>query len=82
MMKRREYLLPLTIGRLEDGQYLGRSPLLPGLNVQGGSIEEVVRLAPKVARSLIAAMREKKVALPAGMTRVKTPLRVQVLVAV
>jgi predicted RNase H-like HicB family nuclease len=73
-------LLPLNIEQLEDGRYLGRSPKLPGLNVQGDSIAEVVRLAPKVAQSLLAAMRAKGVRLPRGLTPAKSPLRVQVLV--
>ncbi len=56
---KRGYSLPLRIERLEDGRYLGRSSKLPGLNVEADSIEEVIRLAPKVARSLLAAMRAK-----------------------
>jgi predicted RNase H-like HicB family nuclease len=81
-MRKREYILGLTIEQLEDGRYLGRCPRLPGLNVEGDSIEDVLKLAPKVARALIAAMEEKGVALPRGLTRAKAPLRVQVLVAV
>lgn len=79
-MSKKRYVLPLEVEQLEDGRYLGRSPKLPGLNVQADSIEEVVRLAPKVAGSLLAAMRAKGVALPRGLTAVRTPLRVQVLV--
>jgi predicted RNase H-like HicB family nuclease len=81
-MKKQEYLLHLRVERLDDGQFLGRCPRLLGLNVQGDSIEEVIRLAPRVVRSLIASMREKKVLHPTGLTKVKTPLRVQVLMAV
>ncbi|MEE9295490.1 MAG: type II toxin-antitoxin system HicB family antitoxin [Phycisphaerae bacterium] len=79
-MNKERYVLPLHIEQLEDGRYLGRSPKLPGLNVQADSIEEVVRLAPKVARSLLVAMRAKGVSVPRGLTAAKTPLRVQVLV--
>ncbi len=61
------YVLPLHIEQLEDGRFLGRSPKLPGLNVQGDSIAEVLRLAPKIARSLLAAMRSKGVPLPRGL---------------
>jgi len=64
--KKEHYLLPLRIDRLEDGRFLGRSPRLPGLNVQGDSIEEVLEHAPGVARDLLAAMRAKGVALPRG----------------
>ena len=79
-MTKQEYVLPLRVEQLEDGRYLGRSSKLPGLNVQADSIEEVVRLAPEVARSLLAAMRAKGVAVPRGLAAARTPLRVQVLV--
>jgi predicted RNase H-like HicB family nuclease len=78
---RQGYVLPLQIEQVEEGRYLGRSPKLPGLNVQGDSIAEVVRLAPKVARSLLAAMRAKGVPPPRGLTAATSPLRVQVLVS-
>jgi predicted RNase H-like HicB family nuclease len=74
------YVLPLRIERLEDGRYLARSPKLPGLNVQGDSIAEVLRLAPKIARSLLAAMRSKGVPPPRGLVAAKSSLRIQVLV--
>jgi len=78
--KQAGYVLPLHVEQVEDGRFLGRSPKLPGLNVQGDSIAEVVRLAPKVARSLLAAMRAKGVPPPRGLAAAKSPLRVQVLV--
>ena len=80
-MPRQHYLLPIRIEELEDGRYLGRCDKLPGLNVQADSIQEVLRLAPKIARSLIAAMRAKGVALPRGLANARMPLRVQVLVS-
>jgi len=49
-MREANYVLPLRIERLGDGQYLGRSSYLPGLNVQADSIEKVVRLARKWRR--------------------------------
>ena len=73
-MKTRQYILPLKIERLEDGRYLARSLRLPGLNVQGDSMEEVMKLAPEVARSLISAMKSKGVPLPRGLTSPKIPL--------
>ena len=76
------YVLPLRIRQLEDGTYLARSSRLPGLNVQAESIDEVVKLAPKVAQALIAAMLEKGVRLPKGLATTKTPLTVEVLVPV
>ncbi len=75
------YLLPLTIERLDDGSFLGRSASLPGLNVQADSIDEVLRLVPRVARALIAAMKKKGVPLPRGIAAPKPPVKVQVLVA-
>ena len=81
-MTKQQYFLPLQIEELGDGRFLGRSVQLPGLNVQGDSIEDVLRLAPKVAQSLIAAMRTKGVPIPRGLTAVRAPLRVKVLVAV
>lgn len=80
-MPRQRYILPIRIEELEDGRYLGRCDKLPGLNVQADSIQEVLRLAPKVARSLIAAMRAKGVPLPRRLTNARMPLRVQVLVS-
>ncbi len=80
-MPKEHYLLPIRIEELEDGRYLGRCSKLPGLNVQGDSIEEILRLAPKVARSLIAAMRDKGVPLPPGLTSARAPFRAQVLVS-
>ena len=78
--KQAGYVLPLHIEQLEDGRYLGRSPKLPGLNVQGDSIAEVLRLAPRIAQSLLAAMRAKGVPWPRGLVAAMSPLRVQVLV--
>ena len=73
--------MSLRIERLADGQFLGRSSRLPGLNVQADTVEEVVRLAPRVARDLIAAMRSKGVRLPARLSARKPPIRVQLLVS-
>lgn len=63
-MVKQHYVVPLQIERLDDGRFLARSARLPGLNVQADSVDEVMRLAPKVARALIAAMRSKGVAPP------------------
>jgi len=57
------YRLPLIIKPLEEGGYLGTSPALPGLLVQADTVEEVLALAPGVARALIEAMKEKGVPL-------------------
>lgn len=80
-MRRESYVLPLLIERLDDGRYLGRSSYLPGLNVRADSIEEVVRLAPKVAKALIAAMKSKRVSLPPRLIRHRSQVRLDVLVS-
>ncbi len=45
-------------GKLEEGPYLGTSPELPGSIGQGASPEEVVELAPDMARDLVDVMPE------------------------
>jgi len=52
------YQITLDIEQLEEGPYLGTSPDLPGLIVQADSPEEVIALAPDVARDLIEVMLE------------------------
>ncbi len=81
-LKKNHFLLPLRIEELDDGRFLGRSPSLPGLNVQAETVDEVLRLAPRIARALIEAMREKGVPIPRGLAKKKTPLRVELLPAV
>lgn len=81
-LKKTHYLLPLRIEELEDGRFLGRSPSLRGLNVQADTFDEVLRLAPRIARALIEAMRKKGVPIPRRLARKKTPLRVELLLAV
>lgn len=75
------YILELTVKRLENGRYLGRSKVLPGLNVEGESINEVMRLAPRIAKALIAAMKKKGVRLPRSLASAKAPMSVHLLVA-
>lgn len=75
------YVLELTVRKLDNGRYLGRSKVLPGLNVEGVSIDEVMRLAPRVAKALIAAMKKKGVTLPESLTSAKAPMSVHFLVA-
>jgi predicted RNase H-like HicB family nuclease len=75
------FLLSLNVKPLENGRFLGRCAGLPGLLVEGESVEEVLRLAPKVARALIEAMREKGVELPPSLREAKPPVRVNLVVA-
>ncbi|HKZ85705.1 MAG TPA: type II toxin-antitoxin system HicB family antitoxin [Anaerolineae bacterium] len=52
------YQITLEIEQLKEGPYLGTSPDLPGLIVQASSPEEVIALAPDIARDLIEVMLE------------------------
>ena len=74
------YRLPLDIEPLEEGGFLGRCPVLPGLNVQADTVEEVEQLAPGVAKALIEAMREKGVALPPEIEETEAPFHAELLV--
>ena len=65
---------------MPEGPYLGTSPDLPGLIVQADTPEEVIRLAPDIARDLIEVMQETGQPLPAKLKPLHTPLRVSVMV--
>ena len=65
---------------MPEGPYLGTSPDLPGLIVQADTPEEVIRLAPGIARDLIEVMQETGQPLPAKLQPLNTPLRVSVMV--
>jgi predicted RNase H-like HicB family nuclease len=59
--------LRVEVEELDDGgdyRYLGTSPDLSNLIVVGDTIEDVLALAPGVARALIEAMREHGQAVP------------------
>jgi len=81
-MKETKYVLPLEIQALEEGGYLATSPALPGFLVQAETVEEVLRLAPDVAQSLIEAMREKGVPLPQALQSVEPPFHAELLVPI
>jgi predicted RNase H-like HicB family nuclease len=74
------YSVTLEIEHLPEGPYLGTSPDLPGLIVQADTPEEVIRLAPDIARDLIEVMQETGQPLPAKLKPLHTPLRVSVMV--
>lgn len=74
------YQITLEIKRLDEGPYLGTSPELPGLIVQGGTPEEVVGLAPDIARELIEVMIETGEPLPPGLHRMSVPGRISLVV--
>ncbi len=77
-----KYVLPLEIQALEEGGYLATSPALPGFLVQAETVEEVLRLAPDVAQSLIEAMREKGIPLPQALQSVEPPFHAELLIPV
>ena len=77
-----EYVLPLEIQALEEGGYLATSPALPGFLVQSETVEEVLRLAPDIAQSLIEAMREKGIPLPQALQSVEPPFHAELLIPV
>ena len=74
------YQITLEIQQLPEGPYLGTSPELPGLIVQAGTAEEVVALAPGIAKDLIEVMRETGQSLPVGLEPLEHPFRVTVIV--
>ncbi len=74
------YQITLEIRRLDEGPYLGTSPDLPGLIVQGATPDEVVDLAPDIARDLIAVMVETGEPLPANLQKLTAPVRVSIVV--
>ncbi|HYH47069.1 MAG TPA: type II toxin-antitoxin system HicB family antitoxin [Thermoanaerobaculia bacterium] len=74
------YRITLEIEHLPEGLYLGTSPELPGLVVQGASVNEVLRLAPDLAHDLIAVMVETDQPLPPGIETITAPQRVSLLV--
>ena len=77
-----KYVLPLEIQALEEGGYLATSPALPGFLVQAETVEEVLRLAPDIAQSLIEAMREKGIPFPQALQSVEPPFHAELLVPV
>ncbi|MBI1964219.1 MAG: type II toxin-antitoxin system HicB family antitoxin [Candidatus Rokubacteria bacterium] len=73
------YQITLEIRRLDEGPYLGTSPDLPGLIVQGATPDEVVDLTPDIARDLIAVMVETGEPLPSNLQQLTAPIRVSIV---
>jgi len=73
------YRLPIVIEQV-DGFYQATSPVLDGFLVLADTLDEVLALAPGVARALLAAMREKGVAPPIPIEELHLPAQVEVLV--
>ena len=79
-LAKRGYRLSLTIEQMEDDSYMATSSDLPGFLVLADSVEEVVSLAPEVAKSLIEAMQEKGVQPGLTSEELQFPIDVEVLV--
>jgi len=68
-----EYLIPIKIELLEDGQYLATSRFLQGLIAQGRTIAETIEIAEDVARKIIESYIEHGDKLPKNLTISKKP---------
>jgi len=74
------YRLPLEIVQVEDGSFMATSPALEGFLVLADTVEEVISLAPGIAKALIDTMREDGVMPPLGLEALPFPVKVEVLV--
>jgi predicted RNase H-like HicB family nuclease len=74
------YRLPLTIEQVEDGSYMATSPALQGFLVLADSIEELLQLAPDVAKALIESIQEYGDEMVLESEEFQFPLDVEVLV--
>jgi len=63
-----EYLIPISIKYLEEGEYLATSPILQGLVAQGRTIAETMEIAEDVARKIIESCIEHGDPLPKNLT--------------
>ena len=75
-----EYLISLTVERLDEGLYLATSPDLPGLVVEGHTLQEALEFAQDGARVLIESYVEQGDPLPATLK--EAPATVEVAMAV
>ncbi len=73
------HLLPIVIERVDEA-YQATSPALEGFLVLADTLEEVLALAPGVARALLEAMQEKGITPPVPLSEVDLPIQVEVLV--
>ncbi len=73
------YHLPLVVERI-NGSCQATSPVLDGFLILADAIEEVLALAPGVARAVLEAMQARGVTLPIALEQVLFPTRVEVLV--
>jgi predicted RNase H-like HicB family nuclease len=74
------YRLPLTIEQVEDGSYMATSSALEGFLVLADSIEELLQLAPGIAKALIESIREHGDEMLLESEDFRFPVGVEVLV--
>jgi len=73
------YRLPVVIERV-NSSYQATSPALDGFLVLADTLDEVLALAPGVARALLEAMRAKGVTPSLPIEEVNFPTQIEVLV--
>ena len=74
------FRLPIVIEQVEDSTYLATSPALEGFLVQAETIEEIMLLAPGVAKALLDTMREKGVPVALETEELHFPVKIDVLI--
>jgi len=62
-----EYLVPISIEYLQEGQYLATSFVLQGLIAQGRTIAETIEIAEDVARKIIESCIQHGDQLPKNL---------------
>ncbi|MGQ9555243.1 MAG: type II toxin-antitoxin system HicB family antitoxin [Anaerolineae bacterium] len=73
------YRLPIVIERV-DSSYQATSPALEGFLVLADTLDEVLTLAPGVARALLEAMQAKGVIPSVHIEKVHFPTQIDLLV--
>jgi len=68
-----EYLIPISIEHLEEGEYLATSNVLQGLVAQGRTIAEVIEIAEDVARKIIESCIEHGDPIPKNLLKGEKP---------
>ena len=63
-----EQIVQIHIERLPEGVYLATSDELPGLVVQGHTVQETLEIARDVARKLLEAYAERQQPVPLSPT--------------
>ena len=74
------YRLPVVIERV-NGSYQATSPALDGFLVLADTLDELLALAPGMARALLEVMQAKGVKAPLSIEEVSFPIRIDILVS-